>query len=52
MATEENEIRKTYPQQWRSYNQAQVNEKSQLLSLLYQLCQSIEEPRQVMTRKN
>jgi transposase len=50
MATEEKKIRKTYPQDWPSYNKAQVNEKSQLQSLLYELCQSIEEPLQVMGR--
>lgn len=43
-------VRKTYPQEWASYNKAQVNEKSQLQSLLYELCQSIEEPPQVMGR--
>src|SRR5436853_3980607 len=43
-------VRKTYPQQWPAYNKAQVNEKSQLQSLLYELCQSIEEPPQVMGR--
>jgi len=50
MATEEKKVRKTYPQEWASYNKAQVNEKSQLQSLLYNLCQSIEEPPQVMGR--
>jgi transposase len=50
MATEEKKIRKTYPQQWPAYNQAQVNEKSQLQSLLFELCKSIEEPPQVMGR--
>lgn len=50
MATEEKKIRKTYPQEWSSYNKAQVNEKSQLQSLLYELCQSIEQPPQVMGR--
>jgi hypothetical protein len=50
MATEEKKIRKTYPQEWSSYNKAQVNEKSQLQHLLYELCQSIEEPPQVMGR--
>jgi transposase len=47
---EEKKVRKTYPQEWPSYNKAQVNEKSQLLSLLFELCQSIEEPLQVMGR--
>jgi transposase len=50
MAAEETKIRKTYRQEWPSYNKAQVNEKSQLQSLLYELCQSIEEPPQVMGR--
>jgi hypothetical protein len=39
MATEEKKVRKTYPQEWPSYNKAQVNEKSQLQSLLYELSQ-------------
>jgi len=50
MATEEKKVRKTYPQEWASYNKAQVNEKSQLQLLLHGLCQSIEEPSQVMGR--
>jgi transposase len=36
--------RPTYRQDWRSYRLAQVNEKSQFLALLYELCQGIEEP--------
>jgi len=36
--------RKTYAQDWPAYNAAQVNEKAQFQTLLYDLCQSIEEP--------
>ena len=38
--------RKTYPQDWPAYNAAQVNEKSQLQELLYELCRTIAEPEQ------
>jgi transposase len=38
--------RKTYPQDWRAYNAAQTQEKSQLQALLYELCRSIPEPEQ------
>lgn len=40
----------TYKQEWHEYNLAQVNEKSKLLSLLSELCQNIEEPRQTFGR--
>jgi transposase len=43
-------VRKTYPQQWREYTAAQVNEKAQFQSLLFELCQNIEEPIQHMGR--
>jgi transposase len=39
-------VRKTYKQVWTAYNQAQQNEKSQLQSLLAQLCKGIGEPAQ------
>lgn len=42
--------RKTYPQQWPSYNQAQTNEKSRLQTLLFELCSGIEEPVQTFGR--
>ena len=42
--------RKTYKQEWRSYTQAQVNEKAKFLELLYALCETIEEPPQTMGR--
>ena len=42
--------RQTYKQEWRSYTQAQVNEKSKFLELLYTLCELIDEPPQTMGR--
>ena len=42
--------RPTYKQEWREYNLAQVNEKSKLLSLLFELCQNTQEPVQTMGR--
>jgi transposase len=36
-------VRKTYPQEWAAYNQAQTNEKSKFQELLYALCQNIED---------
>jgi transposase len=42
--------RPTYRQAWHEYNQAQRNEKSKFQELLYQLCQTIDEPPQVMGR--
>lgn len=38
--------RKTYKQVWTAYNEAQTNEKSQLQSLLAELCTGIGEPSQ------
>jgi hypothetical protein len=37
------QVRKTYPQQWTNYNAAQVNEKARFQSLLFDLCEGIEE---------
>lgn len=34
-------VRKTYPQDWRSYNRAQTNEKEKFLDLLDDLCRGI-----------
>lgn len=43
--------RKTYAQpDWSAYHASQVNEKSLLLSLLYELCGGIEEPPQTFGR--
>lgn len=42
--------RPTYRQEWHEYNQAQRNEKSKFQELLYQLCQTIDEPPQMMGR--
>lgn len=39
--------RKTYPQQWKEYNAAQVNEKRHFQELLADLCRGVEEPVQV-----
>jgi transposase len=43
-------MRQTYRQEWPSYNQAQTNEKSRFLELLYSLCDGIEEPVQTFGR--
>lgn len=43
-------VRKTYPQQWPAYNQAQTNEKARFLELLYELCKGIDEPVQTFGR--
>jgi transposase len=43
-------VRKTYPQQWPSYNRAQTNEKARFLELLFELCNGIEEPVQTLGR--
>lgn len=39
-----------YKQVWSAYNSAQTNEKAMFLSLLYELCSSIDEPIQNMGR--
>jgi transposase len=45
--------RPTYSQEWTAYNQAQTNEKAQFLSLLYSLCQNIEDlPRKGVAGRN
>ena len=36
--------RKTYPQDWPTYNAAQTSEKETLITLLHDLCQSVEQP--------
>ncbi|HEV2912856.1 MAG TPA: transposase [Pyrinomonadaceae bacterium] len=38
------------PTRWSEYNLAQTREKSHFLALLYELCQTIEEPEQTMGR--
>jgi hypothetical protein len=42
--------RKTYPQQWPAYNQAQTQEKAQFLYLLHKLCAGVGEPAQTNGR--
>lgn len=43
----------TYSQEWTAYNQAQTNEKAQFLSLLYILCQKVEDlPRKGVAGRN
>jgi transposase len=42
--------RKTYPQVWPAYNQAQTQEKRLFLYLLHQLCQGVGSPAQTMGR--
>jgi transposase len=39
--------RKTYPQNWPAYNEAQTNEKAKFQSLLADLCRDIQTPPQV-----
>jgi hypothetical protein len=48
--TETVTVKKTYAQDWQSYNAAQQNEKSHFLAFLYQLCSKVEEPIQTMGR--
>lgn len=38
--------RRTYRQEWPAYNMAQTHEKANFQTLLYELCQTIEEPMQ------
>jgi transposase len=42
MQTEQT-IRKTYSQEWTAYNQAQTNEKAHFQSLLFELCQRVDD---------
>jgi transposase len=45
--------RPTYSQDWTSYNQAQTNEKTRFLELLYELCSQIDDlPRKNITGRN
>lgn len=37
-------VRRTYPQNWRAYNEAQTNEKDRFLGLLGELCSGVHEP--------
>jgi hypothetical protein len=41
--TETVTVKKTYKQEWRAYNAAQINEKDRFLALLAELCKGIEE---------
>jgi transposase len=43
-------VRKTYKQEWSSYNKAQTNEKVHFLAFLHELCAGIEEPIQTNGR--
>lgn len=43
-------VKKTYGQEWTSYNAAQVNEKDQFQSLLRELCKGVGEPSQKIGR--
>lgn len=44
LAIAETTQRPTYPQAWAAYNAAQTNEKDKFLSLLFDLCQGLEQP--------
>jgi transposase len=46
----ERKPKKTYKQDWPAYTQAQVNEKSKFLELLFALCEGIEDAPQHMGR--
>lgn len=48
--TETVSVRKTYKQQWSSYNKSQVNEKADFQTLLHNLCSGIQEPVQTFGR--
>ncbi|MDQ2975899.1 MAG: transposase [Acidobacteriota bacterium] len=48
--TETVTVKKTYSQEWASYNKAQVNEKDQFQKLLHELCKGVGEPSQKMGR--
>src|SRR3989441_5564496 len=48
--TETVTVKKTYKQEWSSYNAAQVNEKSEFQKLLHELCKGVGEPSQTMGR--
>lgn len=48
--TETVTVRKTYKQDWHSYNKAQTNEKAHFLAFLHELCSGIEEPVQTFGR--
>src|SRR5436190_15708263 len=48
--TETVTVKKTYKQEWSSYNAAQVNEKSEFQKLLHELCKGIGEPSQTIGR--
>jgi SWIM zinc finger len=43
-------VRKTYKQEWSSYNKAQTNEKAHFLAFLSELCSKVEEPIQKRSR--
>jgi len=45
---QENKVRKTYPQLWHEYNLSQTREKAHFQTLLYELCQNVED----LPRKN
>src|SRR5947208_9311888 len=48
--TETVTVKKTYKQEWSSYNAAQVNEKDEFQKLLHELCKGIGEPSQRIGR--
>jgi transposase len=42
-------VRRTYPQNWTAYNDAQTHEKERFLGLLDELCNGVTEPQQAKT---
>ena len=48
--TETVTVKKTYKQEWSSYNKAQSCEKEKFVELLAELCKGVEEPEQKMGR--
>jgi transposase len=42
-------VKRTYPQNWKAYNEAQTHEKEKFLGLLHELCGGVSEPEQAKT---
>jgi hypothetical protein len=44
VVTETVKVTRTYTQDWKAYNTAQTQEKSEMQALLYELCKNLPEP--------
>ncbi len=42
LPTPPEQVKRTYKQEWREYNLAQINEKARFIELLYELCRDVE----------